>query len=423
MGLVFVMKTTESRTAILAADGKPLKESLAHALRMKKIKSFGLVLPLLVFLMVIFFIPIFQMLFRSVDNPEIAQNLPKTKVLLEDWDKKDLPDEAIYASFAKELTDAYKNMTYGQIGKRLNYQISGMRSLINKTARKLSRIKEGPYKEVLIKIDKRWGELETWKTIEILSHSVTLTYYLAGFDLQVNAEGKIISQPKNRQIYVRIFVRTLAISLAVTTICLLLSYPIAYLLATLPAKTSNMLMILVLLPFWTSLLVRTTAWIVLLQTQGVLNDILIWTGILSSRVQMIYNLTGTLVAMSHILLPFMVLPLFSVMKTIPATYINAAQSLGANPVMAFLTVYLPQTMPGIGAGSILVFILAMGYYITPALVGGRTGSMISNFIAYHMQNTLNWGLAAALSCILLVGVLVLYWLYDRLVGTENIKLG
>jgi putative spermidine/putrescine transport system permease protein len=142
-----------------------------------------------------------------------------------------------------------------------------------------------------------------------------------------------------------------------------------------------------------------------------------------NRIQMIYNMTGTFVAMVHILLPFMVLPLFSVMKTISPSYVRAAQSLGATPARAFWKVYFPQTVPGIGAGSILVFILAIGYYITPALVGGRTGQLISNFIAFHMQKSLNWGLAAALGGILLAGVLALYWLYNRIVGIDNMKLG
>jgi len=192
-----------------------------------------------------------------------------------------------------------------------------------------------------------------------------------------------------------------------------------------PLRKSNMLMILVLLPFWTSLLVRTTTWIAMLQTQGVLNDLFVWLGVIddAARLQMIYNKTGTLVAMTHILLPFMILPLYSVMRSIPPSYTRAARSLGASSFLAFRRVYFPQTLPGVGAGSVLVFILSIGYYITPALVGGRTGQFITNFIAYHMQTSLNWGLAAAISSILLVLVMVLYWLYNRLVGVENVKLG
>ena len=190
-------------------------------------------------------------------------------------------------------------------------------------------------------------------------------------------------------------------------------------------RTSNVLMILVLLPFWTSLLVRTSAWKVLLQNQGVINDFLVWIGIIAdgNRLELINNVTGTVIAMTHILLPFMILPLYSVMKTIPPTYMRAAKSMGANDFMAFRRVYFPQSIPGLGAGSILVFILAIGYYITPEIVGGTKGVFISNRIAYHISSSLNWGLGAALGAILLVVVLALYWLYDKFVGIDNVKLG
>jgi putative spermidine/putrescine transport system permease protein len=204
-----------------------------------------------------------------------------------------------------------------------------------------------------------------------------------------------------------------------------LGYPIAWLLANLKVRTSNLLMILVLLPFWTSLLVRTSAWIVLLQQQGVINDFLVAIGLISdeNRLSMMFNATGTVIAMTHILLPFMILPLYSVMKTIPPTYLRAAKSLGANDWTAFWRVYFPQTVPGIGAGAILVFILSIGYYITPELVGGTSGIFISNRIAYHISSSLNWGLGAALGVMLLVVVLSLYWVYDKIVGIDNVKLG
>jgi putative spermidine/putrescine transport system permease protein len=200
---------------------------------------------------------------------------------------------------------------------------------------------------------------------------------------------------------------------------------VAWLLSNLPSRSSNLLMILVLLPFWTSLLVRTSAWKVLLQQQGVINDVLVWVGLVAddARLVMINNQFGTILAMTHILLPFMILPLFSVMKTIPPSYLRAAKSLGASNWTAFWRVYFPQSVPGIGAGSILVFILAVGYYITPELVGGTKGTFISNRIAFHISSSLNWGLAAALGAILLGFVVLLYWVYDRLVGIDNVKLG
>jgi putative spermidine/putrescine transport system permease protein len=199
---------------------------------------------------------------------------------------------------------------------------------------------------------------------------------------------------------------------------------VAHLLETLPIRQSNMLMILVLFPFWTSLFVSTTSWMILLQSQGVLNDALVGLGMDdANRIQMMYNEFGTVVAMTHILLPFMILPLYSVMRPINPSYVRAARSLGATSWTAFRRIYFPQTVPGIGAGALLVFILSVGYYITPALVGGADGTLISNLIAFHMLSSLNWSLAAALASLLLGGILILYWLYDRLVGIDNLKLG
>ena len=419
------MTTMEASAEVMTADGIPLRAKLRRTTRRNRIRALALVAPLLVFILVTFIVPIAEMLFRSVDNPRLSELMPKTVASLDRWDGRGLPDEATFAALAEELKLNRKNRTIGRIASRLNYEKGGMRSLITGTARKLRKVESGPYKDALIKINKRWGERETWTTIKLVAERYTLAFFLAAIDRRFDADGNIVMQPEVRRIYVRIFVRTLWISLLVMSICLALGYPVSYLLATLPVKTGNMLMILVLLPFWTSLLVRTTTWIVLLQSNGVINDILVWLGILSDegRIRMIYNQTGTIIAMSQILLPFMVLPLYSVMKTISPSHMRAAQSLGAHPARAFWRVYVPQTVPGIGAGCLLVFILAIGYYITPALVGGESGQLISNLIAYHMKSSLNWGLAAALGTILLGGVLVLYWLYNRLVGIESLKMG
>ncbi|MCE8438771.1 ABC transporter permease [Rhodovulum sulfidophilum] len=275
-----------------------------------------------------------------------------------------------------------------------------------------------------LKADRDWADPGVWGTIRAFSPAYTPGYFLNAVDLRLTADG-IAAQPEDRQIYIMLFERTLFMSLAIMGSCVLLGYPIAYLLSNLPLRTSNLLMILVLLPFWTSLLVRTSAWKVLLQQQGVINDILVWLGIVSNsgRLILINNQTGTIIAMTHILLPFMILPLYSVMKTIPPSYVRAAKSLGATNWTAFWRVYFPQSVPGIGAGCILVFILAIGYYITPELVGGTSGTFISNRIAYHISSSLNWGLAAALGAILLGVVLILYWAYDKLVGIDNVSLG
>ena len=182
-------------------------------------------------------------------------------------------------------------------------------------------------------------------------------------------------------------------------------------------------MVFVLLPFWTSLLVRTTAWIALLQTGGVVNSTLSWLGITDKPIELLYNEFSTILAMTHILLPFMVLPLYAVMRGIDGNFMRAAVSMGSTPLGAWYKIYLPMSLPGLSAGALLVFIISVGYYITPALVGGTDGQMISNIIAFHMQVSNNWELAAALGSLLLVLILVLYWLFDRFVGTDNLKLG
>ena len=232
-------------------------------------------------------------------------------------------------------------------------------------------------------------------------------------------------QSEDRRIYVPLLLRTLLVSAAVTLLCFLLGYPIAHLIASAAPARSRWLLLLVLVPFWTSLLVRTSAWIVLLQTHGVLNGLLVALGLVSEdgRLALVYNMTGTLIAMTHVLLPFMVLPLVSVMKGVPRHTLRAAESLGATAGQAFFRIYWPLTLPGTAAGSLLVFILAIGYYITPALVGGSSGQLISNMIAFHMQTSLNWGLAAAIGGGLLVVVGALYFLYDRVAGAGSLRLG
>jgi len=416
---------TVGKALVLAADGTPLKASLNRALRKNRIRAMLLVAPLMAFILFSFLIPIFNMTFRSVDNWHVGTLMPKTSAALEIWDGKELPDEAVFAALVADLQAGAKSRQIGKVGTRLNYEKSGLRGMITGSARKSKHLKEGPYKAKVLKLHRKWQELETWTVIKRNTAPYTIGYYLNAVDMKYDKNGDIAMQPENRRIYGKLFLRTFAISLAITVICIILAYPISFLLATLPLRYSNLLMIFVLLPFWTSLLVRTTAWIAMLQSQGVLNDLFVFFGIVddANRFQLMHNLTGTIIAMTHILLPFMVLPLYSVMKTIPPTYLRAALSLGANPVVAFVRVYMPQTLAGIGAGSILVFILSIGYYITPALVGGTDGTLISNQIAYHMQSSLNWGLAGALGALLLASVLALYLVYNRIVGIDNMKLG
>ncbi|WP_316935535.1 ABC transporter permease [Halomonas sp. ANAO-440] len=409
---------------LTTADGVPLKVSLRRAVRRSKIKAFLLVSPLLLFLVVAFVMPIFDMLWRSVDNPEVSTHLTRTVEALEGWDRQSLPDEPAFAALAADLLEGQEARNLGLLSSRLNYEQSGMRSAITRTARGL-RTMEPPYKEALIDAHARWGEVDTWKLIEREASPLTLSYYLMALDRRLTPDGEIVRAPENQRIHVNLFWRTFWMSAVITGLTLVLGYPIAFLLSNLPLRHSNLLMILVLLPFWTSLLVRTTTWIAILQSQGVLNDVMVAVGVIAdeARWQMIHNKTGTIVAMTHILLPFMILPLYSVMKTIPPSYMRAARSLGGRPFLCFRRVYFPLTIPGIAAGGILVFILSIGYYITPALVGGQSGRFITNYIAYHMQTSLNWGLAAAIASILLFVVIIFYLVFNRLIGVDKVKLG
>ncbi len=427
---------------LTTVDGTPLREALHKAERQKRWRAFLLVVPLLLFVLITFVTPIAKLLQQSIYNDDFSSNMPNlSQWFVENPDSFGVPqDEAAFEALVLDLQTARENRTQGQIGTRVNYDLSGSRSLFTKSARRAARI-EAPYREAILDLDKRWGEDDLWGVMRRASSAYSSSFYLKSLDLAQTPDGEIYQVDKKQQIYVDLFWRTVWMSALITGLCLLLAFPIAHMLATLPLRYSNLLMIMVLLPFWTSLLVRTTSWIALLQSQGVLNDLFVslgligtegvLTGMLDSlgmadregRIPLMYNQAGTIIAMTHILLPFMVLPLYSVMKTIPPTYMRAARSLGATQFTAFNKIYFPQTVPGIGAGALLVFILAMGYYITPALVGGAKGTLISNIIAEAMLNWYNWSLAAALGALLLAGVLVLYWLYDRIVGIDNMKLG
>ena len=529
---------------LLTADGTPLKVSLKRSMRRSKLKAMGLVLPPMLFLLVLFIIPIGNLLTRSVDDQLINFQMPLTFRLIENWDRQTLPeeelyknvfydlatinkflisrnigsevdledsgwfvripkrgpykepilkinpqwgevdkwmplsgivteslkfegtkkekkwiekraqfkicsyltplknaacgrlfkvlkgwdqksypDEKFYKALYKDLISAQKFMT-GKASTRMNYEKPGWKSLVKKSRRGFNKIKDPPYKDAMIKIEKRWGDVTVWQSLYTMKDPYTTGYYLNAFDRKYDVNENIIMQPEERQVYVMLWWRTFLLSLIVTIGCLVLAYPTAHLLATLPLKYSNLLMICVLMPFWTSLLVRIVAWMVMLQQEGVINDALVMSGILSdeNRLPMMYNFTGTVIVMIQILLPFMILPIYSVMKGIPPSYMKAAQNLGAKPSLAFLKVYMPQTLPGVGAGVILVFIVAIGYYITPELVGGKDGKLIGNMVAYHMQKSLNWGLAAAMGAVLLGAILILYWVYDRIVGIDNMKL-
>ena len=409
---------------LTTADGRPLAAALAVAQRRAKRRAFLLVTPLLAFILITFVSPILQVLQQSVYNPRFSDAMPGMVTWFATHPAGTEPDEAAYAVLVADLTKAAEAKDVAGAGERVNYEMPGTRSLFTAAGRKAKSLTP-PYKEALIAVDPKWGDPQLWAVMRQVSHAWSADFFLAALDLQLDQTGTVVRVPEKERVYVNLFLRTFGMGALITVICLVLGYPVAHLLAVLPVRKSNLLMILVLLPFWTSLLVRTTSWIVLLQGQGVINSVLVALGIIGDdgRIEMINNRMGTIIAMTHILLPFMILPLYSVMRPIPPTYVRAARSLGATSWTAFRRVYFPQTIPGIGAGTLLVFILSVGYYITPALVGGSSGTLISNLIAFHVNKSNNWSLAAALATILLVCILILYWLYDKIVGIDKLKLG
>lgn len=236
-----------------------------------------------------------------------------------------------------------------------------------------------------------------------------------GSDLTLTHYAKLVTEP----VYFKILLNTFEISLAVTVLALLLGYPVAFLMATARASVAALMLACIMLPLWTSLLVRTYAWMVLLGRRGVVNDLLTGLGVLDEPMRLLYNRTGVTIGMVHVLLPFMILPLYSVMKGIDVELLKAAQNLGANLRQAFFRVYLPLSLPGIAAGCLLVFVMAIGFFVTPALLGGRGDMMISMLIENQVRELLNWEFASALAVTLLAVTAVILVIYQRFLGLDR----
>lgn len=411
-----------------AATGRPaatfgaaasVRLAVRRSRRLSTLHDSLLVLPLMALLVFAFAVPILLFMYRSVDNGLLHRSFPQTNAALQAWNSpSDVPDSA-YAALAADLKAIPGSNELAVVARNLNNFEEGFRSLVMKTANRLPQVEPPSWKEALVEIDKRWLDQNRWGVLKFQTGTLTTSFVLAAGDLKLDSNGGIIRQPPEQRLYIPLLLRTFEISLTVALICLLLGYPTAYVLTRLSPFIAGLLMIAVLLPFWTSLLVRTTAWIIILQGNGPLNGLLQLAGIIQQPLELIFNRFGTLLAMSHVLLPYMILPLYSVMKSIPESHMRAAHSLGANQRRAFLRVYLPQTLPGIGAGLMFVFILALGYYITPALVGGPRDQMISYMITYHVNEVVNWGMASALGLMLLVTTIILLVIFGRLVKLSH----
>ena len=402
-------------------DEKGLPAALRRAERGDKLRSFLLASPLLLLLTLSFAIPIVLLLSRAVYDPTIADALPRTSQALADWDKVGVPGDAAFIALGDDLKQNQADGTAYELAKSLNARLPGARSQILKIIRRLESASDTPAAEIM-RSTPFWSQPATWATIETATHRLTSFYLLAALDVKRNTEGGLERVPLEQAIFVQVFTRTFMIALVVTLGTLILGFPLAYLMANAPKGLATILIIAVLLPFWTSILVRTAAWTVLLQKFGLINDLLLWLGVTDDRLDLMYSRMGLIVAMVHIQLPFTLLPIYSVMRTIPASQMRAAYSLGGRPLISFYRVYFPQALPGVMAGCLLTFILCLGYYITPVLVGGPSDQLISNFIANYVNVDLNWEMAAALSLILLVFTLALFGLFARLLGLDRLKM-
>lgn len=398
-----------------------LQKRLKKSGRKKRWLSRVLVVPAVAFLIVFFVVPLADILCKSIINPEIHKNLPQTLQALKAWDGNAIPDDATFQALANDLREARKKGVAGAIGRRLGYEDEKYRIMISTTLRRLPNRPIDDVKSKIIAASPLWKDPVTWRTIKQTSGSLTNRYLLQSFDYKIDYNtGKLtpitikMHDEEVANYHIKILFRTLWMAFVITFFCVLIGYPLAYWLSCQPTKRANLLLILVLLPFWTSLLVRTTGWYILLQSNGLINYLLQMFSVSSQPISFIPGRFGVYIAMIHILLPFIVLPLYAVMKGISTTHLRAAISLGAHPLYAFYTVYVPQTYAGLRAGVLLVFIMAIGYYITPALLGGPADQMISYFINYYTNEINNWGLAAALSLQLMVLVVILSWFYSKI---------
>lgn len=379
-------------------------------------RSLLLLAPLLLFLVGFFVWPLISMMSQAVSDPAVLRLLPRSAEVLADWDRASPPTMPMQAALMEDLKAVDDDQALGDMVRRLNSARSGFRTLMAKTTSALGDTANPPGD--LVSIDKRWEKPEFWLAIADALSPYTDRNLLAAVDLGRNAAGSIEHLPADQSVNRVILVRTFWIAALVTFACACIGFPYAIIAASLTGWKRDLMLGAVLLPLWTSLLVRTAAWFILLQEQGLINDLLRWLRIIDAPLPLIFNRTGVIIAMTHVLLPFMVLPIYSVLITIPKNLMPAAASLGAPPLRAFLRVLLPLSLRGVASGSLLVFISAIGYYITPALIGGPGDQMISSIIAFYATGSANWGMAGALGVVLLVATLLLYSVYARLSSDE-----
>ncbi|WP_397453206.1 ABC transporter permease [Pseudomonas sp. NA-150] len=374
------------------------------------LRAYGLLAPLVVFLILTFVGPIGTLLWRAVADSELPQAMPATARAVADWDGISVPDERLFKPLIQDLK-VVAPRDLAAAARRLAYEAPALRSLLMEAKRDADNL-EGSTSDMQ-KLDPRWLENATWQTFKRASGPVGTYHLLSAVDMKHDYQQGLVAKDE-AGLYRAILGRTFGIAAVTTLVCVLLAFPLCVFLDRRTPKTRNVLLLMILLPFWTSILVRTTAWMVLLQDEGVVNAALLKLGLINSPLHLLYNRFGVILALVHVMLPFMVFPLLAAMSSCNRLLVQAAYSMGARPFRVFFQVYLPQVLPGLAAGALMVFIVTLGFYITPALLGGPADQMISFYIAQFTTGTLNWGLASALGLVLLIVTTLLYLIQAHL---------
>lgn len=420
---------TGSKTLVIAPPDtaspdavRPTDTSAKSDERMRQRRAMLPVTPLLLFMLTFLVVPMFFILKTSVTDAEIARSLTSTQSFLSDVNSFP-PPPWTFKALGKDLQAAQKAGQLRALGRRVGYEFPRGLNVIIDTSRAVRSLNDSSepeqWKEAIVSANEAWNNAGIWSVIAESDGKYSAFYlrWALGFDVVRDVDGD--STVQQGYDFRLIYLRTITVSLLVTALTIIIGYPLAYVISTAQGRMAALLLFLILLPFWTSLLVRTMSWIVVLQTNGVLNSFITMTGIASEPMKLLYTRAATVLAMVQIQLPFTVLPMISVMKAIPPSHVRAARSLGAGPIRAHVSVFMPQVVPGIAAGGLLTFVLCLGFYLTPALVGGASDQMVSFFIAKFTNEELNWGLASALSVILVIGTSIVAFPLARFVASHS----
>lgn len=375
---------------------------------MRRVRAFALVLPLLAFLGVFFLWPLASIFSTAVSDTDVSRAFPNLGAMIGEWDGGP-PTADMNDALVADLRDTSQT-DMGNAIRRLNSQTSGFRSLMGRTQQAVRG--DGPV--ALSEVDDRWADPAYWQTIRSALPPLTDRFLLNAVDRGRGEDGGIERLPSGQSVHVQIFLRTLGMSALVTVICALIGLPYAMLMAQATGAVRNILMASVLLPMWTSILVRCTAWFIVLQNDGVASQVVrVFAGV-QAAIPLLFTRSGVIIAMTHVMVPFMILSIYAVLIAMPRNLMPAAASMGAGPIAAFRLILLPLVMPGIIAGGLLVFMTSLGFYILPALLGGGNDQLISAFVAQYAIQQANWPLASALGVVLLVMTVVIFGIYQRL---------